>query len=385
MANIAYFEPVYGASGDMILAAFMDAGLPVSLLTGVFSELLPHRFSLNTKKVIKSGISATQADIKIHKETQFRGVNEIRKLLYGSGLKKEIIENSFGVINKLAEVEAKIHNIPVESVHFHEIGAVDTIIDVVGYFLALEHFKISKVYVSKIPLGHGEVETSHGTMPVPAFATLELLKGFPVFGVNIASENITPTAAAIFSKTATFSLFPEVIMERCGYGAGNKEFGSYRNLLRLTIGRDIEDIKGEQVVVMEFSVDDMSHELLGNLMEKVLSCGAKDCFFTPIMAKKGRPAILITVLTSLEEKEKICDIIFSETTTIGLRYRVENRVVLVREEMMVKTSLGTVRVKKTFYKGNQSLKPEFEDMKRLSLEKNMPLKQVYSIILREIG
>jgi len=381
---VAYFEPIFGASGDMILSAFVDAGLPLPVLKESLQNIIPEQFDLKGVKVNEKGVTATRLNVQIEKVVKFRGLSDIKKLFFETDLKKEIAERAFNTIRKIAEVEAKIHGINIEDVHFHELGAIDTIIDVVGFFVALDFFKIEKVYVGRIPFGKGFVNTEHGVMPVPAFATLELLKNFPVYGIDIDFENITPTAAAIFSKNADFSLFPEMLLKQIGYGAGSKTFEGFRNLLRLSIGEKEEYIKGDVVLVIEFSIDDMSPELLGVLIEKLIKAGAKDCYFTSLIGKKGRPATLVTVLTAVDEKDKICDIIFSETTTLGVRYRLEARTVLKREVEVMQTSLGNVRVKKAFYKDVATIKPEFEDMNRLAVEKGIPLKQVYSIILGEL-
>lgn len=382
--KIAYLEPIFGASGDMILSAFVNAGLPVDYLTEKLRAVIPVNFFLQPVNVLDHGVNVTRLDIMIDKELNFRGLNEIKEIFSKSKLNKHLIEKSLNVFEKLAEVESKIHNIDKKKVHFHELGAVDTIIDIVGFFIALDFFKIKKVYTSKIPLGNGIIQSEHGFMPVPAFATLELLKKIPVFGVEISSENITPTAAALINATAVFSHFPEMQISHLGYGGGHKSFLNYRNMLRITIGDKNDSFSNEKILVMQFNVDDMTPEFLANFMEKVINAGAKDCFFSPVIGKKGRPATLVTVLTSLEEKEKICDIIFSETTTIGVRYRIEDRFVLKREQFIIKTSLGKVRVKRTFFNESVDIKPEFEDLKRISLKRAMPLKEVYSVIIREL-
>lgn len=382
--NIAYLEPAFGASGDMILSAFIDAGMPISILKQALINIIPNKFDLKDIKVNEKGITGTRLEISIEEKIKFRGLSDIKKLLFESNLKRDIVENAFSTFSKLAEVEARIHGIDIKDVHFHELGAVDTIIDIVGFFIALDFFKINKVCVSEIPLGKGVVNTSHGVMPVPAFATLELLKQFPVYGVDISFENVTPTAAAIFNTKASFSLFPKMKLTHIGYGVGNKSFVDKRNLLRLSIGEKEDYPMHDGVLVIEFSVDDMSPELLGCLIDKILNAGAKDCFFTSLIGKKGRPAILVTVLSSLDAKDKICDIIFSETTTIGIRFRWEDRIILKREEEVVKTSLGNIRVKKAYFKGLTNIKPEFDDMNKIAIEKGIPLKQVYSIILSEI-
>lgn len=382
--NIAYIEPLYGISGDMLLAAFLDAGYPLSDLCSHLRCVVGDVFRLEEEVVVEKGVRAKRLKISLQNCNSFRGLKEVEALLFNSSLKERVLKDSFEVIKRLASVEAKIHNLDIGDVHFHELGALDTIIDIVGFFLALDFFKIDKVLVSALPIGNGSFPSSHGFMPIPAFATLELLKGFQLYGLEIEGENITPTAAAIISVCASSSSFPNIVVKNIGYGTGSYSFVNFRNLVRISLGSQSCDASDEDVIVLEFVVDDMSPELLANFMYKVFQEGAKDCFFVPVVGKKGRPSTLVTLIVSPEEKGKFCDIIFYETTTIGVRCNCEKRVVLKREEFKVKTSLGLVSVKRSFYKGMVNLKPEFEDLKRIAGERGLSLKEVYSIIYREL-
>lgn len=383
--NVAYIEPIFGLSGDMLLSAFLDLGLPLSHLQNELEKVVPSPFTISTEIKVEQGVKATKLSLVIEKTAKLRNFSEIKDILSSSGLSENVIKRSVSAFDRLAQVEAKIHNIDKEFVHFHELGAVDTIIDIVGFFIALDFFSIDNIYVSKIPIGTGFIDTQHGKMPVPAFATLELLKDFPLFGVDIVGENVTPTGAVLLNSIAEFSFFPDMLVDKIGYGCGNFSFGKYRNLLRLTIGKEGSSCLKDQVFIAEFNVDDMSQELLGNFMQKIFESGAYDCFFTPIFAKKNRPATMITVLSSIENREKVCDAIFSETTTIGIRYKIEDRLVLERSEKLVNTSLGTVRVKEIYYKGNYTFKPEFDDIKKIADEKDIPIKKIYSTILNELS
>lgn len=380
---VAYFEPIFGASGDMILAAFVDAGLPLEYLVQVLQSVIPVPFSIEQKKVLEKGVSATRLKITIAEEKHFRGIEEIKDLLLSSNIKSSIISRAINAFENLAEVEAKIHGIDKKHVHFHELGAIDTIIDILGFFIALDYFNIERANIGKIPLGSGIIESSHGIMPAPAYATLELLKNFPVYGVDIEGENITPTAAALINQVSTFSYMPDMTIKKIGYGVGQRSFLKYRNMFRVILGEK-DSLFTERILVVEFNVDDISAEMLGYFIDKVIKEGAKECFVVPLTGKKGRPAFLVTILCDIEDKEKICDIIFSETTTIGLRMRIEDRIVLKREEISKVTSVGKVRAKRAFFKDKVFVKPEFEDIKRIATERNMPLKEVYSIVHKEL-
>jgi pyridinium-3,5-bisthiocarboxylic acid mononucleotide nickel chelatase len=381
--KIAYFDCFSGASGDMILGALMDAGLPLEKLKTELAKLKLAHYDLEVEKVTKKGIAGSQAVVIIEEDPHHhhhRHLSHIKTILENSGLENDIKEKSIAIFTRLAEAEAKVHKTSVDHIHFHEVGAMDAIIDVVGSVAGLAALGIEKIVCSSLHVGAGTVECAHGTLPVPAPATVELVQGKPVYSTGVEGELLTPTGAAILTTLASeFGPMPAMTPETTGYGAGNADI-SIPNLLRITIGEAAEEIKGfesERVAVMETSIDDMNPQIYDYLIEKMLHMGVMDVFLVPLHMKKNRPAILLTVLCKMEMMDKITDFLLAETTTIGVRWRIDYRMKARREIRVEKTTHGDIGFKVAKI-GDRTVNvsPEYEDCKGVAMKKNIPLKDV---------
>lgn len=381
--KIAYFDCFAGASGDMILGALMDAGLPLDKLKNELAKLELDHYDLQVEKVAKRGLSGSQAKVLIddhHHHDHHRHLHHIEEIIGQSNLSDPVKTKSLAIFRRLAEAEAKVHRTTIDAIHFHEVGAMDAIIDVVGSVAGLSALGIEKVYCSPMHVGTGTVECAHGTLPVPAPATAELVRNKPIFSTDVEGELLTPTGAAILTTLADdFCPMPAMILEKVGYGAGRSD-PSIPNLLRISIGEAAEEVKGlesERVAVIETSIDDMNPQIYDYVMEKMLKMGVMDVFLIPIQMKKNRPATLLTVLCSPGMVGQIADFLVTETTTIGLRWRIDSRLKAVREIKEIETPYGVIKFKvaKT---GNRTVNvsPEYEDCKRVAMEKNIALKDV---------
>ena len=389
--KIAYFDCFAGASGDMILGALVDAGLEPDLLNRELAKLHLDHFALSFKPAVKRGLGGCQAvvDIGTHIHHPHRGLQDIRSLIEASELSRDIRQQSMAIFTRLAMAEARVHQTSVEAVHFHEVGAVDAIIDVVGAVSGLSLLGIESVYCSALHLGSGTVTCAHGILPVPAPATLELVKGIPVYSTEIQGELLTPTGAAILTTLSKgFGPLPAITIEKSGYGAGmaNPEIP---NLLRVVIGNaafDTNDCDTDQVAVLETAIDDMNPQIYDYVMQQALDLGALDIFLKPIQMKKNRPGILLTLMCRPDDLQLFSRFLLKETTSIGLRWRFENRIKAKREIREISTSLGTVRVKTARIQDDiihQS--PESDDCKEIAITRNIPLKTVMAQVSREIA
>lgn len=381
--KIAYFDCFAGASGDMILGALLDAGLTIERLREEIAKLHLSHYELHVEKVVKKGIGGSQAHIVIdqdHHHHHHRHLSHIRDIIDKSDLDGSVKEKSAAIFGRLAEAEARVHRSSVESVHFHEVGAMDAIIDVVGGVIGLHALGIEKIFCSPLHVGCGTVECAHGTLPVPAPATAELIKGKPVYSTGVEGELLTPTGAAILTTLSSgFGPMPAMTVQQIGYGAGTSE-PAIPNLLRVTIGDardDIGDYDIEQTVLIETNIDDMNPQMYDYLIQKMLDLGAMDVFLTPVQMKKNRPGTILTVICSTNAVGEFSDFLLRETTTIGLRWRVDNRITARREIREIPTRYGPIQVKVTQADGEIiNITPEYEDCKRIALEKNIPLKNV---------
>jgi len=381
--KIAYFDCFSGASGDMILGALMDAGLPLEKLKAELAKLKLSHYDLKVEKVTKKSIAGSQAIViveKDHHHHHHRHLSDIRTILENSDLDNSIKEKSIGIFTRLAEAEAKVHKTSVDHIHFHEVGAMDAIIDVVGSVAGLTALGIEKIVCSALHVGAGTVECAHGTLPVPAPATVELIQGKPVYSTGVEGELLTPTGAAILTTLASeFGPMPAMTLETTGYGAGNADI-SIPNLLRIAIGEATEEIKGlesERVAVMETSIDDMNPQIYDYLIEKMLHMGVMDVFLVPLHMKKNRPGMLLTVLCKIEMMDQITDFLIAETTTIGVRWRIDHRMKARREIRTEKTTHGDIGFKiAKIGDRTVNVSPEYEDCKRVAMKKNVPLKNV---------
>jgi pyridinium-3,5-bisthiocarboxylic acid mononucleotide nickel chelatase len=378
--KIAFFDCYSGASGDMILGALLDAGLDASELLEGLDRLNLQDFEIGIKKTRKAGISVTRCDVACLGSQHARHYEDIVQVIRESDLSDHVRENSLRIFLGLAQAEAKVHGISVDQVHFHEIGAIDTIIDVVGAVVALSKLGIQRVYCSPINTGSGTVRCEHGVLPVPAPAVAELMKGKPTYSSGIMAELLTPTGAAILATLGhDFGPLPEMKIEAVGYGAGKADL-PIPNMLRVMIGDapTIEtDHLTDQVAVIETAVDDMNPQIYGHLFEKLFETGALDVFLTPVQMKKNRPAVLLTVICPPERLTEFADILIAETTTIGVRWRMENRIKAVRTIEEIITEFGAVRFKRSVVgETTVNVSPEYEDCRRVARKKGLPLKLV---------
>ncbi len=378
--RILYFDLIGGASGDMILAALIDAGVPAAKLAELLAGLNLDEFELKTGFVEKNGFKATKVEIVVGKQPPERHLKEILQVIHKSSLSENIKERAIKIFNNIAAVEASIHNKPVDQIHLHELGGTDTIVDVTGALLALEYLGVSKIYASPIPLGSGFIEGSHGQIPLPAPATLGLLKGLPVRRTDIKAELITPTGAALLAELVDdFSPPPEMKIDQVGYGAGTRDL-PVPNLLRVLIGETTgkENQIKNQLIVLESNLDDMNPEIYPYVMDLLFEAGALDVCLVPIQMKKNRPGTQIQVLAEIELAQEMRDILFRETSTLGIRQALIERYSLPRKILEVSTSFGVVRIKVAgegtkFHKAS----PEFEDCQKLARENNIPIQQIY--------
>lgn len=377
--KIAYFDCFAGISGDMIVGAFLEAGLPIEYLQTELQRLPVSGFHIDTQRVIKNGISASKCDIQLEDDSPHRHLPDIEKIIDESSLSVKVKHDSKGIFYKLAEVEAEIHASTIDTVHFHEVGALDSIIDIIGAAIAMEYFAIEKVYASHVHLGTGFTRSMHGKIPVPAPATVALLKDVPVYSTGIRSELTTPTGAAVLTFYAEhFGSMPEMRITATGYGAGTRDL-EIPNLLRVHVGEmTVEGYETDQVLEITTNIDDMNPEFYEYVMDKLFAKGALDVFITPVIMKKNRPGQLLTVLTEERLFSQVTDILFYETTTAGLRIKPVTRRKLRREQQTVSTQYGDIRVKVLKRGDTQySVSPEYEDCKQAANQYKVPIKVVY--------
>lgn len=385
--KIAYFDCIAGASGDMVLGALLDAGLPEANLRQRLAALRLHDFELDCQRVAKHGFSATRVEVRVADQVPARHLPDILRIVTESDLEPGIKERATAVFQRLAEVEAGIHGLPLEQVHLHELGGVDTIVDVVGVLAGLEALGIQRVCASPLPLGRGFVQGAHGSIPLPAPATLALLKGVPVTGSTLDVELVTPTGAALLTALAEdFGPIPAMTLEAVGYGAGARDL-PIPNLLRVLIGQQAMPLEAttETLVVLETNLDDLNPEFYDHVMGHLLGAGALDVVLVPAQMKKNRPATLLQVLSRPADANQLTAILFAETSTLGVRrYQVE-RHCLARSFQKVETKYGPVQVKVARWADGLKIKPEYEDCRRLAEAHQVPLAEIYRAVERAIG
>jgi uncharacterized protein (TIGR00299 family) protein len=382
LSRLVYFDCANGASGDMLLGALVDLGLPVASLEAELRKLPLAGWRLEARKVERSGLAATKVDVVIERhEHAHRGLAEIAGILDASGLDAADKARSLELFRRLAEAEAAVHGVPVERIHFHEVGAVDSIVDVVGAVVGLRWLGAERFVASPLNLGTGSVTMSHGTFPVPPPATARLVAGAPVFGSG-QGEKLTPTGALIVTSYAgAYGPLPAMTLEAAGYGAGTRDDRDAPNVLRLIVGAEAAG-GGERVLVLECEVDDMSPQLVGPLFEKLLGAGALDVYVTPVQMKKSRPGLLLTALCAPAGRERLEAILFAETTTLGVRRSEWERSVLERESVRVATPYGEIAVKLGRRAGAVvNAQPEFEECRAAADAAGVPLKEVVAAAL----
>ena len=374
--KILYFDCPSGISGDMCLAALIDLGADIRKIRKGLKTLLPARVTLSISKEKRHGITGTRIGVRSAEKGAHRTFRDIRSMIEKSALSKGVKDLSIRIFKEIALAEGKVHDMDPMAVHFHEVGAVDSIVDIVGTAIALESIGMDEVRSSPLPLGSGLVHTAHGTLPVPAPATVEILKGVPVAPSNVRAELTTPTGAAIIKTLSKgFCAVPAMRLENVGYGIGSKDFEETPNLVRVMLGKT--EGGSEKAVVMETNIDDMTPQTAGYLMERLFESGALDVFFIPVQMKKNRPGILLTIIAGEDKKDVLLDVVFSESTSIGVRCYGVERFCLERREEKVKTRYGTVRVKISIRGGRAvNVQPEYDDLRRIAAKKGVPLKEV---------
>ncbi|MGC9975296.1 MAG: nickel pincer cofactor biosynthesis protein LarC [Syntrophales bacterium] len=378
--RIAYFDCFSGVSGDMILGALIDAGADLQRLELELGKLKISGFTLKAEKTTRRGLSGTKFFVDQDQNHAKRHLTDIEKIVDNSDLLDDIKPRAKSIFRELAAVEAKIHNTSPADVHFHEIGALDSIVDVVGSLIAMKMLGIETIYASRIPVGTGFVECDHGVLPLPAPATLELIKGIPVYASSIEKELVTPTGIAILKHVVKrFGTIPDMRIEHIGYGAGSRDL-KIPNLLRVWIGES--DVKQEYeedaIILIETNIDNMNPEIIGYAMERILERGALDVFMTPIFMKKNRPGTLLSVLITPGKLDETISVIFSETSSLGIRFQRLERRKLPRELITVETSFGPVRVKVSHIDTEKSImSPEYEDCREIAARMGIPLRTVY--------
>ncbi len=380
--GIAYFDCFSGISGDMVLGALVDAGVGVRAIEGELRKLKLDGWTISAEKVKRGAIFASRVKVETQEQHHHRGLTEIVRMIEAAKLAPRAAERARKIFTRLGEAEARVHGMPVERVHFHEVGAVDSIVDIVGAAIGFELLGIDEFACSALDVGAGQVMTAHGVLPVPAPATAELLRGAPTFSSGIQSELVTPTGAAIATALSSrYAEMPAMTLRAIGYGAGSADIAEKPNVLRLLIGERSMSEAGEHwgapVTVIETNVDDMSPQIYGYFAERALAAGALDVFSTPAQMKKNRPGLLITLVCEAENAARLIDLVFRETTTIGVRTHEVRRKTLDRESVPVETSFGEVRMKVSRMNGSVlNATPEYEDCKKIADERGIPLKQV---------
>lgn len=380
---IAYFDCFCGISGDMTLGAFIDAGVDPEWLRRTLKADLLESFDLKVRKTSRHGISAHKVDVVPLDRTE-RNYAAIIRLMKGSLLPDRVKDLSLAIFDRLAGAEAAVHNQPKGEVHFHELGGIDAIVDIAGTALCVDHLGIESITASPLPLGRGFVQCVHGRLPVPAPATMAILKGVPVYDPGIAGELVTPTGAAVIKTLAeSFGPMPDMVIQKCGYGSGSADVKDRPNLLRIVLGEPM--LSGDRVSVIETCIDDMNPEIFGFLMERLFADGALDVCYIPVFVKKNRPATLVQVLSPLHLKETLIRRVLAETTTLGVRHYEVNRRILEREIISVETEWGTVPVKKIKGPGGDwRLVPEYASCAEIARQHNLSIRRVYDLIRRQV-
>lgn len=375
-----YLDCFSGISGDMLLGALVDLGVQATSLKAELRKLSLDGYRFTTAPVSRARLAGTKVEVELTERRQpERGIREIAAIVERSGLSKNVRTRAMAAFGLLIDAEARVHRVPRDKVHLHELGAVDTIVDIVGAMIALEKLDWPRVVCSPLHVGRGMVTMEHGTFPVPGPATVEILKGKPCYATHVEGELVTPTGAALAVTLASdFGPLPPMRLRSVGYGAGSMEFDNHPNLLRALYGDLLnEGAIQETVLVLETTIDDMNPQLYGHLMDRLFSAGALEVFYTPIQMKKSRPGTLVTVICPEPRIEEVSAVIFRETTTIGFRYLPMGRIELDRRIDTVKTPFGPVRFKVSIYNGEVvQATPEYEDCRQAALKSGAPLKDV---------
>jgi uncharacterized protein (TIGR00299 family) protein len=403
VSRILYFDCFSGIAGDMVLGALLDAGLPLADLKGALGSLAIDDYDVTAERVLRAGVSATKFRVveraprtahhapgtppQAPGHHPHRHLKSIYQLIDRSALSEAGRARAKELFQRLGEAEAAIHQTSLEKVHLHEVGALDSIIDIVGAVFALEWVGADRIVCSPLNVGGGTVQSAHGLFPVPAPATLKLLGDAPVYSGPIQKELVTPTGALLATSYASsFGPIPQMTVETVGYGAGDRDNPGTPNVLRVLIGRAADRPRGDRVVVIECEIDDMNPQIFGVLMDRLYAAGALEVFYVPVQMKKNRPGTLLTVVAPPERRPELSAAIFKETTTIGLRYSEVDRECLHREIISVETPLGAVRFKLAWRDGRiVNAVPEFDDCARIAAAKDLSVKEVQAIAVQAYG
>jgi uncharacterized protein (TIGR00299 family) protein len=383
--KIAYGDLIGGVSGDMFVAALLDAGLPLATLKRELSKIPALRFRLKVSQKYVHGVRAVQFHVTCEPNQPARSWKEIRHLIQRSKLHDDTKDTVLKIFSRLAEVESHIHGVSLDHVHFHEVGATDSIVDIVSAAMGVHELGIEAFHFSPIPLGRGMTRSRHGPLPIPGPAALALLKSLPVEGIDVEGENVTPTGAAIVGALGTsFGALPPMTVERIGYGTGQKEFAERPNLFRVVIGTSNDaGWQEESMLVMETNIDDMNPELYDFVLDRLFAAGARDVFLSPIQMKKNRPGTLLRVIAEPKDRDTLAQIILRETSTLGVRFYPVGRIILKRRSEIVKTRYGNIKVKVVEEPdGTRRLGPEYDDLKRIATAKKIPLRLLYDEVVR---
>ncbi len=376
----AYLDCFSGISGDMFLGALLDAGLSFDELCRKLKTLPIDGYHLEIRKETRNQISGTRFVVTLEKkDSPHRNLEAVREIIDHGSFSRAVKKKCVEIFETLARVEGKAHNLPPEEVHFHEIGAVDSIIDIVGTVYGVELLGIQELFVSALPLGSGFAETAHGRIPIPSPATVSLLEGVPVFDSGLKYEMVTPTGAALAKGLAgSFGDMPPMVIRNIGYGAGKRDLPDRPNLLRIMIGDLQSEGKTDTVVILETNLDDINPEWLGYLMDRLFDAGALDVVFSPVQMKKNRPGVQVEIMGRPEQKDVLMEILFMESTTLGIRFRYSQRKVLKRSVTEIDSPWGKIRVKEvTNADGASFFMPEYEACRKIALKNKLPLKTIY--------
>ena len=385
--RIAYGDLIGGVSGDMFVAALLDAGLRLSKLKSELKNIPALSFGLKASAKYIHGICAIQLKVSCPRNEPPRSWKAIRQLIGRSKLHRNVKDTGLKIFSRLAAAEAEIHDVPLDEVHFHEIGATDSIVDIISAAIAVHELDLESFHFSPVPLGRGLTGSRHGPLPVPAPATLGLLKNLPVQGIDVEGETVTPTGAAIISTLGkSFGAQPQMRIEQIGYGTGQKQFIERPNLFRVLIGTSDEVLwREESMLVIETNIDDMNPEFYDYVFDRLFAAGARDVFLSSIQMKKNRPGTLLRVIAEPKDRDALARIILRETSTIGVRFYPVGRIILKRSIQRLKTRYGTINLKVVEgLDGTKRIDPEYDDLKRIAAARKIPLKLLYDEVVRSV-
>jgi uncharacterized protein (TIGR00299 family) protein len=384
--RLLYLDCFAGCSGDMFLGALLDLGVPEQAVRDELRKLNLTGYSISTRRVVKQNIAATKFDCltTVADEHNHRGYTEITGLIGASSLAEPVKRRALNVFRRIGEAEARIHDVPLEQIHFHEVGAVDSIVDIVGVCAAIHLLNVDEIRALPPPLGSGFVETAHGRFPLPAPATLELLKGIPTQPTGLAVELVTPTGAALLAECCSqFGPLPAMSVEKIGYGAGSRDLDKTPNVLRAILG-EATGTETDLVHILETNLDDMNPQLFGDVMERLLAAGALDVWLTPVQMKKNRPGTALAALCDPRQTDALAELLLTHTTSFGLRITTAQRRKLAREIIRVATRYGEIEVKIGRLAGKiVAWSPEYESCKRAAAAHGVPVKDVQEAALRK--